>query len=436
MNIAILGFGSQGASALKYWNKPGNNITVCDSNESLKLPEGIKSQLGHNYLENLDKYDLIVRTPVIHPRLIVGSNSPDILKKVTSNTNEFMKVCPTKNIIGVTGTKGKGTTSTLITHMLEADGHRVHLGGNIGTPPLELLEHNIKKNDWVVLELANFQLLDLTTSPAIAVCLMVEPEHQDWHPDMHEYTFAKKQLFAHQSQNDTAIFYSKNSISQEIASASPARKVPYFDKPGAIVEDDFVVIDSIKICKIDEIKLPGKHNLQNVCAAVTAVWPIINKPEPIKRTLQTLGSLPFRIELRKVVNNVSFYNDSFATAPAATIAAMNSVKRPKVMIIGGHDRGLSLDDLSSKITGKKDDIRKVILIGKSAQRTADSLKFHGFDNYVITEGKSMDDIVKKAYSYAKPGDAVVLSPSFASFDMFKNFEERGKAFNKAVESLV
>lgn len=435
MNIAIVGFGSQGASALKYWNKPENSITVCDSNESVELPEGINSNLGKDYLKNLNDFDLIVRSPVVHPRILVENNGPQILSKVTSNTNEFMKVCPTSNIIGVTGTKGKGTTSTIIYNLLKEAGHNVHIGGNIGTPPLEMLNQGIKSEDWVILELANFQLIDLKISPKIAVCLLVEPEHQDWHPDMAEYAGAKKQLFAHQKTEDTAIFYAKNDLSKEIASVSPGKLVPYFEKPGAVVEDGFIVIDSHKICHVDEIRLPGKHNWQNICAAITAVWPIINDVEPIRKVLKTLGSLPFRIELRGEINGVKFYNDSFATAPAATIAAINSVKMPKVMIIGGHDRGLELDNLSKKIADKQSGVKKVILIGQSAKRTAESFEKYGFTNYEITDAKSMDEIVKIAYSGATADEAVVLSPSFASFDMFKNFEVRGNAFNDAVKEL-
>jgi len=180
MRIAILGFGSQGAAALEYWSSADNEITICDAITELTLPENTKSQLGPDYLQSLDEFDLIVRSPSIHPKDIEAA-SPGVAAKVTTVTNEFFKVCPTKNIIGVTGTKGKGTTSTLITKMLEAAGKRVHLGGNIGTPPLEMLKNNIQPDDWVVLELANFQLIDLKYSPPIVACLMIASEHQDWH---------------------------------------------------------------------------------------------------------------------------------------------------------------------------------------------------------------------------------------------------------------
>ncbi|NDC22469.1 hypothetical protein EBZ57_03840, partial [bacterium] len=198
MNVAVLGYGKQGHSAQEYWGKQGHDITICDQNPDIQLPEGTKSQLGDDWNKNLDQYDLIIRSPFVHPREITKYSSPEILQKVTTVTDEFLKVCPTKNVIGITGTKGKGTTSTLVAKMLEADGKKVHLGGNIGIPPLDMLKSAIKRDDWVVLELANFQTMDLKHSPHIGVCLMVVPEHLDWHTNDTEYYSAKKQMFVKQ----------------------------------------------------------------------------------------------------------------------------------------------------------------------------------------------------------------------------------------------
>lgn len=197
MKVAVLGFGSQGISSVEYWQGRGHDVTVCDHAKDILLPGNASSRLGSNYLDGLDEFDVLVRSPSIHPRDIVKANpdAPEILNKVTSNTSEFLSVCPTKNIIGVTGTKGKGTTSTLITSMLEEAGYKVHLGGNIGAPPLEMLKNNINTEDWVVLELANFQLIDIKSSVPYAVCVMVEAEHQDWHTSVNEYIEAKQQLF-------------------------------------------------------------------------------------------------------------------------------------------------------------------------------------------------------------------------------------------------
>src|ERR1700741_4499183 len=353
-------------------------------NPGLVVPEGAHTQLGPDYLSKLDQYDLIVRTPILHPRDIVAANpeTPNILDKVTSNTNEFFRACPSKKVIAVTGTKGKGTTSTLITKMLEAAGKRVHLGGNIGIPPLELLKDDIKPEDYVVLELANFQLIDLRYSPHIAVCLMVVPEHLDWHEDMEEYISAKQQLFIHQNSNDVAIYYALNENAESIADASEGTLIPFFKEPGAIVKNGSIVIDTKQICKTDELKLLGEHNWQNVCAAVTAVWQITQDTEAIRKAAINFSGLPFRIELRREVNKVRYYNDSFATGQGATIAAIDAIKEPKVLIIGGYDRGLDLTELAEEVVAASESIRKVVLIGVAAERTAQLFTEHGFTNFV------------------------------------------------------
>lgn len=435
MKIAILGFGSQGVSSLEYWNTPENTVTICDGNDLLEIPEGIESRLGEGYMEGLDEFDLIARSPSVHPRTIAELNSEETLKKVTTNTNEFLRVCPTRNMIGVTGTKGKGTTSTLITRMLEAANLQVHLGGNIGTPPLQMLKDNIKDTDWVVLELANFQLIDIKYSCRTAICLMIEPEHQDWHGEMEDYVIAKSQLFKHQQSDDTAIFFANNEISRRIASNSPGHVIPFFAEPGAIVKDDTIMIDNTVICDLSDIQMLGAHNRQNVCAAVTAVWPIIKDPALLRKAILNFTGLPYRLEHRRTVKDIRFYNDSFATAPGAAIAAINSIPGPKVMILGGHERGLPLDDLAKRIASPETEIRKIIVIGEAGPRLAKTLEQYNVTNFELTDEKDMAAIVAKAYLAAQPGDAVVLSPSFASYDMFKNFVVRGNAFNEAVEQL-
>lgn len=437
MKIAILGYAGQGQSSFEYWNRDGNELTICDQSTDIAVPDGAKAQLGEDYLKNLDQFDLLVRTPILHPGAITTANpeSPDILDKVTTNTNEFFVSSPSKNIIGVTGTKGKGTTSTLVAKMLEAAGKKVHLGGNIGIPPLELLKDNIQPDDWVVLELANFQLIDLKYSPHIAVVLMVEPEHLDWHEDIEEYIAAKQQLFIHQEPEDIAVFYAKNDISVSVADASVGTQIPYFKAPGAEVKDGVVTIAGQTICKTDELKLLGTHNWQNVCAAITAVWQVSQDIQALRQALTTFSGLPFRIEFRKAVNGVRYYNDSFATGQGAMIAALEAIHEPKVMIVGGYDRMLDLTHFGEALKENETSIRKVVLIGAAAERAADVLKEHGFTNYVLCDAKTMPEIVAAASAEAQSGDAVVLSPAFASFDMFKNFEERGKAFNEAVEAL-
>lgn len=430
--IAILGYGLQGKSAYEYWSALGNEITICDEASIEDLPPGVNTKIGEDYLKNLGVFDLIVRSPSIHPSDISESNSPEILAKVTTNTNEFFKVCPTKNIIGVTGTKGKGTTSTLIAKMLEASGHKVHLGGNIGTPPLEMLNNNIEESDYVVLELANFQLIDLKCSSKIAVCLMVVPEHLDFHPSVEEYYQAKKQLFAHQAEDDTAIYYSKNEDSKTIASAGKGKIIPYYHPPGAIVENDDIVIDGQSICSTSEIKLLGQHNWQNICAAITAVWQIDKNVDAIRSVATTFAGLEYRLQLVRELDGVKYYNDSFGTTPETAIVAIQAFSEPKVVILGGSDKGASFDGLAQVV--KNGNVKKAILIGKMAEKIKDALDKTGFDNYELGPD-NMQSIVGLARKSSAPGDVVLLSTGCASFGLFKNYKDRGEQFNQFVQEL-
>jgi UDP-N-acetylmuramoylalanine--D-glutamate ligase len=432
MKIAILGYGEQGRSAYEYW-RDGNEITVCDENEELALPEGVQRRLGTDYLRGLDGFDLIVRSPSIYPRDITDANSPAILEKITTVTNEFFKVCPSKNIVGVTGTKGKGTTSALITKMLEADGRRVHLGGNIGTPPLDLLKDNIRPDDWVVLELANFQLIDIRYSPPIAVCLMVVPEHLDWHTESEEYIEAKSRLFRYQTVDDYAIYYAKNEISKQVASTGTGRKVPYYAPPGAVVEDNKIVIGGQVICEAGELKLLGRHNWQNVCAAVTAVWQVTQNLDAMRSVLTTFGGLEHRLEFVRELNGVRYYEDSFGTTPETAIVAIQAFDKPKVIILGGSDKGADYKQLAETVAAAN--VRKVLLIGEQAKRIGTALDGVGFGK-TMPGGTTIEEIVDSARAQGRPGDVVLLSTACASFDMFKNYKDRGEKFKAAVRALA
>ncbi len=434
MKLAILGFDLQGRSAFTYWNRDGNELTVCDHNPDVNVPEGTASQLGDGYLRNLDRFDVLVRTPGLHPSDIVAANpdAPDILDKVTSNTDEFMRVCPTPNIIGVTGTKGKGTTSTMITRMLEAAGHHVHLGGNIGIPPLDMLKDEIQADDWVVLELANFQLIDIKHSPQIAVCLMVVPEHMDWHADMQEYMTAKAQLFRWQTPDDVAVHYAHSEYSSQIASVSAGAKIPYMQAPGAEVIDGTVVIAEQPVCRTEEIRLLGRHNWQNVCAAVTAVWQVTKDIEAMRSVITTFTGLEHRLELVCEFDGVKYYNDSFGTTPETAMVAIESFTEPKVVILGGSDKGALYDNLAKTVASGN--VRKAIVIGQTGPAIEQALRQAGY--YAIEQGAAtMPEIVTQARSLSQPGDIILLSTGCASFDMFANYKDRGEQFKRAVAAL-
>jgi UDP-N-acetylmuramoylalanine--D-glutamate ligase len=433
MKIAILGYDVEGRASYDYFAAQGDyELTILDQNIEVEAPAGVESVLGENYLDNLDRFDLIVRTAGLQPRKILEKN-PGIEPKITSQLNEFMKVCPTQNIIGITGTKGKGTTSTLVAKMLEADGKYVYLGGNIGTPPLTFLD-KLGADSWVVLELSSFQLIDLRMSPRIAVCLMVTPEHLDWHPDINEYTTAKSQLFAHQTEEDTAIFLAGNELSKLIAGAGQGRKLPYFAPPGAYVDNDAIVIAERPVCYTTDLKLLGKHNWQNACAAITAAWQVTQNVEVFRSVLTSFTGLPHRLEMVRELDGVRYYDDSFGTAPETTMVAVEALSEPKILILGGRGKGIPFDDLAKFVAGNGS-IKSVVTVGETGPEIADKLRQNGFQN-IIDGGKSIEEIVELAREQAKSGDVVLLSTACTSFDMFKNYKERGEKFTAAVRALA
>jgi UDP-N-acetylmuramoylalanine--D-glutamate ligase len=430
MKIAIVGFDREGRATYDFFKDQGHTITICDQNEQLEVPQGVTLKLGEDYLNNLDKFDSIVRTPGLHPAKILEKN-PGVVDKITSGTNLFFEHSPTKNIIGVTGTKGKGTTSTLISKMLEADGKDVRLGGNIGVPPLTFISE-LTAESWVVLELSSFQLIDLKKSPHIATVLIVEPEHLNWHEDMEEYIAAKQQLFIHQNSEDIAVYFADNDNSLSIADASEGQLIPYYAAPGAEVIDSHIVIDGGNICKTDELKLLGKHNWQNACAAVTTVWQITKNVDAVRSVLTTFAGLEHRLEFVREVGGVKYYDDSFGTTPQTAQVAIEAFEEPEVVILGGSDKGTPFDGLAKTVS--RSNVKAVVIIGQMGPAITQSLKMHGYTN-IYDGGSSMESVVETAQRIADVGDVVLLSTGCASFDMFEDYKDRGNQFIQAVRSL-
>jgi len=432
MKVAILGFSSLDQSeslpVYRYFQKKGAEITAYFWGEP-DLPADVipkRIEVGAS-IKGLDEYGLVVRGPAVHPRQITTTTP------VTSLTNIFVEHSPTKNIIGVTGTKGKGTTCTLIAKVLEASGQKVWLGGNIGRPLLDDLDH-IQLSDWVVLEMSAGQLIDFSQNIHLAVCLMVVPEHLDWHTDMSEYLAAKSNLFKHQTSSDTAIYFAGNENSSKIANASPGRKIPYYQKPGAYVrEDGMVVIGEDEIMPKDGVKLLGNHNLQNICAAVTTVWQVQQNPEAIRQVLSSFSGLEHRLEFVREHDGVKYYDDSFGTTPETAIVALQAFSQPKVVILGGSDKGVAFDGLAGAVV--KNNVRHAVLIGSTATKIKELLQARDFNNF--SEGfNSMSSIVAAARQAAQPGDVVLLSTGCASFGLFKNYKDRGNQFKTVVRALA
>jgi UDP-N-acetylmuramoylalanine--D-glutamate ligase len=454
MKIGIVGWGVEGKSVYEYFG-PDHEYLIVNEQPLADFPEQsdkIKVQFldknkpagttgnvkDFSYLKGLDNCDKIVYTPTARKNLEEAfKDNHGFWDKATTTVAIFFETSKSKNIIGVTGTKGKGTTSTLIYRMLEAAGKKIYLGGNIGRSVLDFVR-DVQPDNYVVLELSNFQLYKLDYSPHISVCLAITPEHLDWHPNMEDYLEAKANLFTHQTPEDIAIYYEANEYSRQLAFRSPGTKIPFFLDPGArIREDGKIVIGSPETEIIDknEIQILGEHNLQNICAAITAFWQVSQDVNALKHVLTSFAGLENRLEFVRELGGVKFYNDSFAAAPGAAVAAMDAVPGQKVVILGGFDRQLPLDELVERISKKGQDLRKLVLIGQSSQRLKEELNKASFTNFETSESKAMPEIVELAKNVAKSGDSVVLSPGFPSFDMFKNFADRGQQFKDAVQNL-
>lgn len=402
--VAILGYGIEGQDAEKYLKSQGAEITILDKKND------------ENYLSELSKFDIIVRSPGVYRFLpeIIEAEKLGVL--ITSAIKIFFEYCPGK-IIGVTGTKGKGTTSTLIYEILKTDKRDVYLSGNIGKPYLELLPH-LSKDSWVIMEMSSFQLIDLDLSPHIAVVLNITLDHMDWHKNRQEYINAKKNIVKYQSISDWAVINEEYDSSNSFSKDTKA-KVVFFSKHK--LDGKFK----------DDLLLRGEHNLENIAAAA-AVGNILKIDEDIiVNEIRNFKGLEHRLELVDTINGITFYNDSFATGPQPTIAAINSFTEPETLILGGSDKGLDYGELRSQIE-KRENVKNLILIGEIGEKIGGEIK----EKNIISLGKtSMIQIVKKASEVTPKGGVVILSPAAASFDMFKNYKDRGYQFKKAVEEL-
>jgi len=427
MKIAIAGYGVEGEESHKYWSvDPSHDVTIVDEAETPKftIPTGAGTLLGADAFKKLDGFDLVIRTPGL---------SPDKIKtdgKIWSATNEFFEKCPAE-IIGVTGSKGKGTTASLIASILRAAGRTVHLVGNIGQPALEVLP-NIHSSDLVVYELSSFQLWDLQRSPQTAVVLFIEQEHLDVHKDMAEYIAAKANITKFQSPEDVLIYNAQNEYARSIAEGSVAQKVGYPSESTTHIRDGYFYNGEQKMCSVGALQLPGEHNLSNATAAIDAVWKYTQDATIIEKGLHDFIGLPHRLTFVRSVEGVDYYDDSIATTPGSAIAALRAFDAPKVIILGGSSKGSDFTELVAEFS--RHDVR-ALLIGAEAIHVAHDLRASGFNNFEIIEAPTMEKVVTRAHDIATAGSVVLLSPAAASFGLFKNYADRGEQFIAAVNML-
>ena len=406
MKIALLGYGKEGQAAEKYFVARGAEITKFEN----FTDEGILR-------EDLSGYDLILRSPSVRPH-----------EGWSSVTKYFFEHCPCP-IIGVTATKGKGTTCSFIASLLRAMGEKVYLVGNIGVPAISVLDE-LTSDAVVVYEMSSFQLWDLDRSPKVAVVGMIEPDHLNVHRDFEEYVAAKANIARFQTATDYLVYYNKNAETARIAELSAAQKVPYPD---------------VKTCEpvLDAVKIPGQHNLDNAMAAVAAVACyygesvedfVSKNDDKIRAGLSNFNGLPHRLEFLREKGGVLYYDDNFATNTASMKVAVQAFPDKKVvLILGGRDK-TDNEDLPEiwEILQANRNIAKIVLMGESGHEIA---RRYNDGRFMVAE--SLHEAVGIARDKAeKLTDAVVLmSPAAASFDMFENVYDRGTQFQEVVKQL-
>ncbi len=449
--ISILGMGISNMPVLDFLSDCGAVITACDRETEDQMDEEklnkIRSvcdfwHLGEDYLEYLEGEDVIFKAPGINPFL------PQIVKakqagcEITSEMEVFMSLCPCK-MIGVTGSDGKTTTTSLIAEILAEGGYRCYKGGNIGTPLLNKLDE-IAPEDMVVLELSSFQLMNMRVSPHVAVITNISPNHLDYHRDMSEYVEAKSQIFKNQTSQDKLVVNRDNAITAAFA-GKQAGKAEFFSRKynesEASVKDDFLCYKGERIVRVSDIRIKGWHNVENYLAAIAATMDYVDK-HAIARVAQNFAGVTHRMEYVRTVGGVNFYNDSIASSPTRTIAGLMAQTGDVVLIAGGKDKNLNYDELGIIIREK---VRVLVLIGMTSDKIeASVIKAFGGKRAripVIRE-ETYENAVKSAYALARGiknennDVSVILSPASTSFDMFKNFEVRGETFKKFVNELT
>lgn len=428
MNVAIAGYGVEGEANYRYWRGLGADVTIVDEGETTgrPVPKDAKLIQGPKAFRDLYGYDLVVRTAGLPTHFIETDGV------VWSSTNEFFKQCPAP-IIGVTGTKGKGTVSSLITSILRAAGHTVHLVGNIGQPPLDVLAE-IKPDNIVVFEMSSFQLWDLQKSPHVAVVLMIEPDHLDVHADFDDYIRAKSNIRRMQTTDDVCFYHPTNKWSAKIARSNVlGDTVRYGTRVdgGVYAESGEFRVDGETICSVDELSLPGAHNIENACAAISAARVFTLDEQAIAEGLRVFEGLPHRLKFVREVGGVKYYDDSIATTPGSAIAALQAFEEPKTIILGGSKKGATYDQIVREC---KKRAAKVVAIGETGKDIAEKCRAMGVD--VVEPRGGMPKIVEACQLIAAPGSVVLLSPASASFDMFKNYSDRGEQFVHSVQQLV
>ena len=439
--VAVIGVGVSNTPLIELLLDNGISVTACDRNTRDKFgslaerleEKGVEFRLGDDYLENLD-HDIIFKTPGMRPDIPQLLAAKERGSVVTSEMEVFFDVCPCK-IVAVTGSDGKTTTTTIIAKLLEAAGHKVHLGGNIGKPLLAEAG-DIAPDDYAVVELSSFQLMTMKRSANISVVTNIAPNHLDYHTDMEEYTLSKKNIYAYQSENDLLVLNADNDVTAAAAGEAKG-KLRMFSRrskveDGCWFDGNAIICNGREIVKRKDIKLPGLHNVENYMAAFAAVIDIVSD-DICRQVAAEFGGVEHRIELVREKDGVRYYNDSIASSPSRSIAGLVSFDEKVILIAGGYDKNIPYDVLGPVVCKC---VKKLVLVGATSPKIkAAVLNCEESEKPEIYEFDDFEKAIRGASALAVSGDIVIMSPASASFDLFKNFMERGERFREIVNSL-
>ena len=441
--IAIIGAGVSNLPLIEYMAKLSDKVVLFDmkelSDDARQLVEkyNIKTSLGDNYLEELIGFDYIFRSPSCLP------TNPYIVKEidrgaiVTTEVEEVIKLSPCK-VIGITGSDGKTTTTTIISEVLKSLGYTVHTGGNIGTPIFTNM-NKVKKEDIIVLELSSFQLMNMKVSPNISVITNISKNHLDIHKDYYEYIDAKKSIFLNQNKDDIVVLNYDDELVKSFDKEVKG-EVRYFSfksklKDNYYLDGEYIKYNDKIIIDTKDLIIRGVHNYINICTVLNAIKDYITDMDKALEIIKKFPGVHHRIEFVREIDGVKWYNDSASSTPSRTIAGINAFDEKIVLLAGGYDKNIPYDSLAKPILDK---VRVLILFGNTKDKIYNAvMKESKLQNKEIEiyEEKTLEDVIFKAKEVAKEGEVVLFSPASASFDMFKNAYQRGDIFRDLVNKL-
>lgn len=444
-HVAIVGLGISNTPLINFLLKFGCKITLFDKKNIEEFTDyeiknfnelNIKFIFGKNYLNYIKNFDYIFKTPSIRPDIYEFEEARKNGCIVTSEIEELLKYCPSK-IYGITGSDGKTTTTTILYNLFKISGFKTWLGGNIGIPLFDKIEQ-MDYDHKVVLELSSFQLMDITTSPDVSIITNISPNHLDYHKDMNEYIKCKKNIFKFQNENNSIVLNDdcKNTINFENEIKSKIRKFSLRENPsekviknGAYIKNNYLYVLNQRLFSKSDMKIKGDHNLSNFSAAILSTIPEVSS-STIKDFVKNFSGVKHRNEFVDTINGIHFYNDSIASTPTRTLATLSCFNEKVILICGGYDKNISYLPL----TAATDKIKKLYLIGATKQKIYNIFKNYTPDIEIILFD-NFKDLIFHAYKNSKENDIILLSPASASFDMFKDFNDRGNTFKSIVKLI-